>query len=205
MSRILEALEPPGRMLGPDKHVIVRLSDDDWVNSWTAGARRVTENLRKSDSEDYARGLNIPEHLAQPLAVMCEVAVARHLGIDWDWDKAVWKAKDHNRFRHNADVGTNIEVRRVKYENGAVNLKSNQVGRGLFVFTAFAMPPEYLNVKILGFRNYDEAWDLAKPAVFKGVTSKTKRYLSQNDLLPCTCFNEDGLGHACGPQVPTNG
>lgn len=196
MSNILANLEPPGRT--PEGHVIVRISKTDYEQAWTAGIRRMTENLNKADAVDYQRGRNIAEHLAQPLGVLCEVAVARHLNIDWDWDRAVWAAKDHHRYRNDADVGTNIEVRRIKYPNGAASLKANQVGKGLTLFVAYAMPPEFLNIKIVGASPYDRAWHLATPAVYNGVTSKTKRSAPQNTLLKCTCFYP-GAKHACDP------
>lgn len=185
MARLLDTLAPSG--VAPDGSVVVRLSREDYEASWAAGIARMMENLNKNDAPDYQRGHNIPEHLAQPLAVMCEVAVARHLGVPWDWDAAVWAAKDHNRFRNNADVGSNIEVRRVKYPNGPVSLRSNQVGKGLTLFVAYAMPPEYLAIKILGARPYDDAWNDAQPAVYGGVTSTTKRSLAQDRLWKCPC------------------
>lgn len=186
MAKILDALEPAGAT--PDGHVIVRLDEEDWVNSWTAGAHRVVENLHRQDSRDYQHGLNAPEHIAQPLSVMCEVAVARHLGVEWDWDKAWWKSKDHNKNRHLVDVGNDIEVRRIAKPNSGASLRKNQVGKGLTLYVAYAMPPEYFNIKIVGARRYDEAWEDSRPARYGGKESPTKRVIDQKDLWPCRCY-----------------
>lgn len=197
MAKILDALEPEGAQ--DDGTVIERLSGHDWVNSWTAGAHRVVENLHRADSSDYSNGLNAPEHIAQPLSVMCEVAVARHLNIDWDWDDAWWESKDHKKKRHLVDVGTNIEVRRITKPHSNASLRKNQLGKGLTLVVAYAMPSEYFNIKIVGIKNYDEAWELGKPAMYGGKPSPTKRTIAKKDLDSCHCYGT-GLsgvyGHA---------
>lgn len=198
MSRLLDQLAPPGRT--PDGHVIVRLDEDDYARSFDAGARRLFQNLQKVDAASYRNGRNQPEHIAQPLAVMCEVAVARHLGLEFDWDLAVWKAKDHNRFKERPDVGNNIEVRRVRHLNGRPSLRPHQVGKGLILFAAYNEPPEWLNVRIIGARPYDDAWALAEPAQYETQSKSGSRTLHQSALFRCTCFTAFSK-HTC-PEQP---
>lgn len=193
---LLDRLAPPGRTI--DGHVVVRLDDEDWALAHLHGARRVAANKAKKDRASYRNGLNEEDRRANTDAVLCEVAVARHLGIDWDWDMASWKAEDHHKFRHRADVGTNIEVRRIRKPHNPPSLRPWQVGKGLILFAAFVMPPEGMNVRIIGWRDYDEAWELAGQATYdkKGSGSRT---LTQDHLLRCTCFYTNAK-HVCDPQ-----
>lgn len=196
---LLQRLDPPGRT--PQGHVVVRLDDDDWALAHLHGARRVAANKHKLDRASYRNGLNEEDRRANTDAVLCEVAVARHLGLDWDWDMASWEAADHQKFRDRPDVGTNIEVRRVRAPHNPPSLRPWQVGKGLYLFAAYVMPPEGMNVKILGARDYDEAWALAGVATYdkKGSGSRT---LPQQYLHRCPCFYPNAK-HTCPPQ-PTS-
>ena len=192
---LVDRLELPG-LHANGKHTVVRVSDDDWALAHYHGARRVAANKFKKDRASYRNNLNEEDRRANIDAVLCEVAVARHLCLDWDWNMASWPASEHHKHRHRADVGTNIEVRRVRQEGNAPSLRPWQVNKGLFLFAAYVMPPEGMNVKILGWRPYDDAWADAKPAAYdkKGSGSRT---LNQKHLLACTCHA--GERHAFEP------
>lgn len=196
---LVERLATPG--LDPNgKHVVVRLGDEDWSLAHYHGARRVAANKHKKDRASYRNGLNEEDRRANIDAVLCEVAVARHLNIPWDWNMASWEARDHHKFRDRADVGTNIEVRRVRAEGNPPSLRPWQVGKGLFLFAAYVMQPEGMNVKILGWQNYDYAWhNLTKAAAYDTKGSKS-RTLAQEHLLACTCHT-DGEPHSFAPTA----
>ena len=186
LSTVARSLQPPG--ITPENEVIVQLSEEDYTKSWAAGAMRLLANLHKNDAPSYRHGANQPEHIAQPLAVMGEVAVARHLGLGWDWNKAVWDASDHHANRNKADVGANIEVRRVRNLRQKPSLRSRQCGRNLAVFFVYPMPPEYLQVKILGWVPQDEVWGDCIPAIYNGEPSRESRQVPHELFRPCTCI-----------------
>ena len=62
-----------------------------------------------------------------------------------------------------ADVGTNIEVRRIRTSpSGAV--RKRQLGKGLQLFIVRPVPPEFRAVELLGWIDHDEAWELGEPS-----------------------------------------
>jgi hypothetical protein len=189
VSRILDDLEPAGR--NSAGHVVVRLSEDDYRKSFDAGLGRMFENLHKPDAIDYQRGMNRPEHIAQPLGVLAEVAVARHFEVPFDWDMALWKANEHERHRHRPDLvghGQKFEVKRVNHIDRDVAVNRKDVGNGLTLVVAYAVPPEYLTVKILGWLPYDTAFGIGSVPKWKGAPSTTKRVVPVRQLNRCTCF-----------------
>jgi hypothetical protein len=192
-------------------HVIVHLDDDEWKRACMAGIGRVTENMDRLDSADYALGNNDPEILASCLSAIGEVAVAKHFEIPYDWGMAVWDGNEHNLHRGRVDVGNRFEVRRVKYEDGKVSLRADQVGKNLIVVAVF-VPPEghHHSVKILRWGYHDDLWAHAEWAVFNAKddrgrrikkTSTFKKYVAQDAAAFqwCTCFTAKSK-HSCAPQ-----
>jgi hypothetical protein len=57
------------------------------------------------------------------------------------------------------DVGTNIEVRRIRTRDKAA-VRKIQVGKGLVLFVAKPIMPEIRSVEIYGWMKYDEAWEV---------------------------------------------
>jgi hypothetical protein len=103
------------------------------------------------------------DRTAQTAACVCELAVAK--ATNRYWSGHVWPARDHEKHRDSPDVGRNIEVRRLRTgDNGAV--RRHQVGKGLVLFVARPVMPEMTSVEILGWLEYDQAWDLGKPSKY---------------------------------------
>jgi hypothetical protein len=88
---------------------------------------------------------------AQAAAALCEIAVARHL--NQYCHSHVWHYSDRHRYRHLADVGTDIEVRRVRTASGVPVRKSD---KGKVVWAARLLDEEYRLVEILGSVKADD-------------------------------------------------
>lgn len=136
--------------------VLITLEAWEYEHANTVGIRRFTANWTKQDAAHYDRERMEDDRSAQVAAAVCELAVAKHTNRYWHGH--VWHHTEHNRYRHLPDVGENIEVRRVR-TGSRVALRESQVGKGLFIYAAKAIPAEYRQVELLGWLPYDEAWN----------------------------------------------
>jgi hypothetical protein len=101
------------------------------------------------------------DRTAQVAACVAELAVAKY--INQYWSGHVWHQSEHNRYKDLPDVGTSIEVRRLRTRESAA-VRKHQVGKGLVLFVAKPILPELREVIIYGGRDYDEAWENATPS-----------------------------------------
>ncbi|SVD42864.1 uncharacterized protein METZ01_LOCUS395718, partial [marine metagenome] len=69
---------------------------------------------------------------------------------------------EHKARRDTPDVGLNIEVRRVRTSKNAA-VRRHQVGKGLVLVVAYATPPEFRVVDVMGWIHMDEAWEVGVP------------------------------------------
>jgi len=138
---------------------------EPWEYEWASnvGVRRFTANWEKQDAKHYDPSRMESNKTAQFAAALCELAVAKH--INQYWSGSFWTADNHDQQKHKADVGRNIEVRRVRTKN-AVAVRKKQVGLGLILFAAKAIEPEFKEVEILGYLDYDKAWELGEESDF---------------------------------------
>jgi hypothetical protein len=97
------------------------------------------------------------DRTASVAACAAELAVAKH--INRYWSGHVWDHRDHNQYKTMPDVGTNIEVRRIRTRDKAA-VRKIQVGKGLVLFVAKPIMPEIRSVEIYGWMKYDEAWEV---------------------------------------------
>ena len=101
------------------------------------------------------------DRTAQVAACVGELAVAK--ATNQYWSGHVWHKSDHETYKHLPDVGTNIEVRRIRTSpSGAV--RKRQLGKGLQLFIVRPVPPEFRAVELLGWIDHDEAWELGEPS-----------------------------------------
>ena len=68
-------------------------------------------------------------------------------------------------------MGTNIEVRRIRTSPDAA-VRKKQLGKGLILFVAQPEEPELRSVDILGWMDYDEAWEQGKPSSYAPETTR---------------------------------
>ena len=128
-----------------------------WEYEWVChvGARRFAANWFRPDAKHYHRDRMEDDRTAQVAACAAELAVAKHTNRYWSGH--VWDYRDHNQYKDIPDVGTNIEVRRIRTRDTAA-VRKKQVGKGLVLFVAKPVMPEIRSVEIYGWMHYDEAW-----------------------------------------------
>ncbi len=145
---------------------MVTVELEPWEYEWAShvGARRFIENWGKADAAHYDRSRMEDDRTATVAACVCELAVAK--ATNRYWSGHVWHKSDHNRYKKSvADVGRNIEVRRLRTGDTAA-VRRHQLGQGLVLFVARPVMPEMRQVEILGWLEYDKAWDLGAPSKY---------------------------------------
>lgn len=132
--------------------VIVSLFPWEYDRAFEVGVRRFIANWGRPDAKHYDRSKMEEDRQAQAAAAICECAVARYLNQFWHGHVWHWSEKD--AYRHLADIGTNVEVRRVRTQPGPT-VRPGDAGR--IVWGARTADPEWRTVEILGWVNADIA------------------------------------------------
>lgn len=134
-----------------------------WEYEWAShvGARRYIENWKRGNASYYNLSRMEDDRTAQVAACVAELAVARF--INQYWSGHVWHVSEHSQYKELADVGENIEVRRLRTKESAA-VRRHQLGKQLILFVAKPILPELREVIIYGCREYDEAWNLGTPS-----------------------------------------
>tara|TARA_R100000664_G_C2737917_1_gene126964 strand:+ start:556 stop:1098 length:543 start_codon:yes stop_codon:yes gene_type:complete len=155
-----------------------------WEYEWAShvGARRFIENWGKRDAVHYDKKRMEDDRTAQVAACVGELAVAKI--INQYWSGHVWHKSDHAAHKHLPDVGTNIEVRRVRTSTNAA-VRKRQLNQGLILFVVQPVPPEFKQVNILGWMDHDEAWEKGEPSHY---SPEDTRVINAELLNPVTSF-----------------
>lgn len=161
---------------------------EKWEYEWAShvGIRRFTENWEKQDATHYKREYMEDDRTAQVAAAIGELAVARV--TNQYWGGHVWAGNRHQENRNRADVGNNIEVRRVRTSNNAA-VRRRQLGKGLVLFVVRPVPDEFRAVEMLGWLDHDKAWELGEPS---GYDEENTRVIAANRLHSVTTWKADG-------------
>jgi len=154
-----------------------------WEYEWAlhVGARRYAENWGKRDAAHYDKNRMEDNRTAQAAACVSELAVAKL--TNQYWSGHVWPKNKHKEFKDLPDVGHNIEVRRVRTSNNAA-VRNKQLGRGLVLFVAKPVAPEFRAVEILGWIDHDEAWEKGQPSGY----SENTRIIAEELLNPAMTY-----------------
>lgn len=156
--------------------MIVDLDPWEYEHANHVGIRRFTERWGTVNAPWYQDTRMEDDRTAQVAAAICELAVAKH--TNQYWSGHVWKAEKHNAYRDLPDVGLDIEVRRVRTRKGAA-VRERQVGRGLVLWAAQPVEPEFRQVDLWGWIDYDKAWALADASGF----DMSVRYIDRGELI----------------------
>ena len=170
---------------------MVNIELKPWEYEWAShvGMRRFIENWENSNAKHYSDpNLMEDDRTAQVAACVAEFAVAIH--TNRTWSGTVWSKEHHNRYKHLADVGTNIEVRRIRTRKMAT-LRKHQVGKNLILFVAEPIAPEFRVVKIHGYIGYDRGWEIGIP---------DKKYPETTRLVPLSALSH---ANCCKSDTPT--
>ena len=91
------------------------------------GMSRLMANQGSQDKEYYNRSAMVADREAHPAAVLCEMAVAKWLGIYYE--PTLWAASAHQQNKDKADVGYCVEVRRVRKPQTGPAVRSTDRGK----------------------------------------------------------------------------
>lgn len=131
--------------------VLVEIEPYEYEHAYSVGIRRFTANWGRADAPHYNRELMEEDRNAQAAAAICELAVAKYLNEYWHG--SIWHVSEQNKYRHMADVGKDIEVRRVRTQKG-VTVRPGDKGKK--VWGARVTDKEYRQVELLGFIPADD-------------------------------------------------
>jgi hypothetical protein len=151
--------------------------NDAWGNGNDA-AHYADESKRQDDRT---------AHIA---AACCECAVARLLDLHWTAGTA-WDRADHDQNRHLPDVGKNVEVRRIRFPN-ASTFAVRERDKGRIMVAAFAEPPEFIVIRILGWISANRAWEVGQPTDNYRRTGIHHLKLTPPDGLPMPPLRQPG-------------
>jgi hypothetical protein len=152
----------------PGEIVIIELEPWEYVHASNVGIARFAANWGKKDALHYKKELMEDDRTATVAAAICELAVAK--ATNRFWSGHVWSKEDHRKYKDVPDVGRNIEVRRVR-KGTTVALRRHQLGKGLILFAAQPVAPEFMTVDVWGWIDYDQAWELAEPSHYAPETT----------------------------------
>jgi hypothetical protein len=133
-----------------------------WEYSLAAqvGADRFAQNFGKSDAAHYDRGRMEDDRTAQHAAAAAEIAAARALDRYWTACGA-WTADRHADYRGLADVGGNIEVRRIR-DGESRRFAVRPGDRDRVVVACYVVPPEFRSVRVLGWVEGEKALEVGE-------------------------------------------
>ena len=131
---------------------VVKIQPWEYEYAYHVGIRRFTENWGRQDASYYDRSKMEEDRNAQAAAALCELAVAKYLNEYWH--ASIWRSSAHRSYKQLADVGENIEVRRVRTAKGVTVRKKDS---GKRVWGARCMDAEYRRIQVLGYVEADDA------------------------------------------------
>jgi hypothetical protein len=146
---------------------IIDLEPWEYEHASNVGIRRFTANWSTRDASHYDRSRMEDDRTAQVAAAACELAVAKY--TNQYWHAHIWHRSEHDKYRHMPDVGTNIEVRRVRTSDRAA-VRQGGLGKGLVLWVASSVYPELRTVNLWGSIGYDTAWELGQPSHYSETT-----------------------------------
>lgn len=149
----------------------VMLTPFEHTTAGTVGLHRFNFRRESKDADWYDRNLMQDDVRASIAACVCEMAVAKALNMYWG--AHYWHTIDHKKYEAIADVGTNVEVRRIRERTNEPAIRWRDVERERIVVAAYAEPPLFIRVEVLGWIPASEGWALGSPAKYDPETTRT--------------------------------
>jgi hypothetical protein len=142
----------------------LRVELTHWELRWAhhTGLLRDAANVDKGDAAYYDPARMQNNITASLASASCEMAVAKCL--DLYWSGSAWDSSEHRKYRHLADVGGNIEVRRIREPINPLVVRRRDADKGFIIVAAYAYSPHFQRVDVIGWMEADEAWKVGIPA-----------------------------------------
>ena len=132
--------------------VVIDLFPWEYERAFAVGIQRFVANWGRQNAPHYDQSRMESDRRANAAAAICEAAVARFTNEYWHGH--VWHFSERHLYRHLADVGEVIEVRRVRTQPGPT-VRAGDAGR--IVWGARVLEPEWTSVELLGWVHADDA------------------------------------------------
>jgi len=122
------------------------------------GTKRYLMRLDSGDRAYYDRSRMEHDLHANIAACVAEIAVAKHLNQYWGnhW----WVTSGHKLYESMADVGYDVEVRRIREPKNPLVIRNTDVFRNRTVYVVYVKTPEYTEADIIGSINAKAGWEI---------------------------------------------
>jgi hypothetical protein len=122
------------------------------------GTKRYLMRLDSGDRAYYDRSRMEHDLHANIAACVAEIAVAKHLNQYWGnhW----WVASGHKLYESMADVGYDVEVRRIREPRNPVAIRDKDVFNDRTIYAVYVKTPEYTEADIIGSISAKRGWEM---------------------------------------------
>lgn len=142
----------------------IRLEPYEYEWASHVATRRLLAREDSKNAKHYDEKRMQDELHASTASCCCEIAVAK--ATNRYWGGHVWDARDHDKYKRVADVGENIEVRRIRNESNPFAVRRRDVEENRWVYVAYAHAPVYRTVSVYGFIKASEGWNRGTRAAY---------------------------------------
>ena len=129
-----------------------------------AAKKRQEANRNRPDARYYDRARMQSDEIAAVASICAEVAVAKRLNRYYDWSH--WTQDEHETYRGEADVGGNVEVRRIREPDNPLVIRPRDVEHERIMVLAYPVPDEFTTVKVIGWGYAASLYEQGKPASY---------------------------------------
>lgn len=143
--------------------VRISLTDSDLELAQFVARRCTDMNMRRGDAPAYAMNAERMQdnYIANYASARCELATAKH--TNRHWNASWWKPEDHHLYGDRADVGEDIEVKRIRDPHHNLLLKQKYAILNHILVLAFSNDNTPHNVDLIGWARGPQAWEDGTP------------------------------------------
>ena len=135
-----------------------------WEREWAeyVGRKRTEANRGKGDARHYDP-VRMQDNLTANIAsCVAELAAAKR--VNQYWDGSFWSADTHDNFSDRADVGGNIEVRRIRARQNPLAVRRRDVERERQMVLVFPYPDDFVVAEVIGWGFAQQLWEVGRPS-----------------------------------------
>ena len=157
--------EPLGPSTQGDEH-LTQITLTPWEREWAeyVGVKRHEVNLKRGDAAHYDPQRMQDNLTASIASCVGELAAAKHLNKYWSG--SFWDVRDHNKWKHLADVGENTEVKRIRKPGNPLPVRWRDVEAERVNVLVYPHPPDFVVVDVIGYGLAKQLWTVGDPAMY---------------------------------------
>jgi hypothetical protein len=159
---------------------VTTLTLTPWEREWAeyVAVKRHEANLRRGDAAHYDPQRMQDNLTASIASCVGELAAAKHLNKYWSG--SFWPVKEHEDWKHLADVGENTEVKRIRSRGNPLPVRMRDVIAGRVNVLVYPHPPAFVVVDVIGYGLARDLWEKGDPAMYDedGTRLVQQRFLT---------------------------